>query len=257
MHLQMNYISLVHREHVFADLRAYICVNKDCSDLSFPDSGGWIEHEFDAHRRAWKCDRCSETYTTRGQFVDHMASLHSNDLSKNQLSELVEICWFQRPQVPADDCPFCEEWAVRLRETNQHVPHDLPVLVSKKQYQQHVGAHMEQLALFAVSQFQADRSETESQNINAVGEADHIGATGSDGDAILSMGSSDDLATLAMKPPEPTRAEQQTSNSSANAFLGDKRMSSRKRLAKTTIDTDSGYSSSKIESSSLFNGGET
>lgn len=163
-------------------------MNKDCSDVSFPDFRRWIEHEFDVHQRAWKCNRCSKNYTSRVQFVDHMASRHSNSLSESQLSELTEICWFQRPQVPADDCPFCDEWAVRLREINQHVPHDLPILVSKKQYRQHVGAHMEQLALFAIGPPQADESEPESPSNKAVGESDQFQAIDSHEDSTSATG---------------------------------------------------------------------
>lgn len=183
----MEVSHIPYRKHVFADLRAYLCVNIDCPDVSFPDSGRWVEHEFDAHQRAWKCNRCSKTYTTRGQFLDHMASRHSNSLSENQLSELAEICWFQRPQIPADDCPFCDEWAVRLREVNDHVSHDHPVLVSKKQYRRHVGTHMEQLALFAIGPSQADGSEAASESNKIVGGADQFQATRSYGDSILEM----------------------------------------------------------------------
>jgi hypothetical protein len=38
------------RKHVFADLRSYVCTNKDCDSPCFKDINEWFQHEMTVHR---------------------------------------------------------------------------------------------------------------------------------------------------------------------------------------------------------------
>lgn len=57
----------------------------------------------------------------------------------------------------AQDCPFCEEWALALRsrqnkkgKSTAHVHAPASIAVSARRFKRHVGRHHEQLAIFAV-----------------------------------------------------------------------------------------------------------
>ncbi|TVY88147.1 putative E3 ubiquitin-protein ligase, partial [Lachnellula willkommii] len=72
----------------------------------------------------------------------------------------------QKPVVkisPAD-CPFCDDWEKRLRDVNKHIPLSETLVVTPTQFKHHVGAHMEQLALFAIPRGYTEDGEADSGN---------------------------------------------------------------------------------------------
>lgn len=70
----------------------------------------------------------------------------------------------QQPVVnisPAE-CPFCDDWEKRLRDVNKHIPLSETLVVTPSQFKHHVGAHMEQLALFAIPRGSSEEGEADS-----------------------------------------------------------------------------------------------
>jgi tetratricopeptide (TPR) repeat protein len=66
-------------------------------------------------------------------------------------------------RIPASECPFCQEWEAKLRLANSNISADEIVVVTPIQFRQHVGAHMQQLALFSIPRgFLEDDAETKS-----------------------------------------------------------------------------------------------
>ena len=70
-------------------------------------------------------------------------------------------------RIPASACVFCEEWERSLREVNPHIPKDESLVVIPVQFRHHVGAHMEQLALFAIPRGFDDDENTGSSGVPA------------------------------------------------------------------------------------------
>ncbi|KAL1616597.1 hypothetical protein SLS54_008332 [Diplodia seriata] len=154
-----TYQKSAHLEHVFSDLRAYVCTFEHCSDMMFADSYSWSAHEFDEHRQELSCQLCHNTYTSENEFQKHVTSKHSMKASSTQLTALTRAALHQKEEVGAGECPFCDEWENALRSVNEHIPEDQPVLVPRQQYRRHVAHHMENLALFAITPHIAESDE--------------------------------------------------------------------------------------------------
>jgi hypothetical protein len=60
------------------------------------------------------------------------------------------------------NCPFCDDWEDRLRAVNNHIPKEESLVVTPSQFQHHVGAHIVQLALFAIPRGYTGEGEADS-----------------------------------------------------------------------------------------------
>lgn len=133
------------------DLKPYVCTSEECDMKLFPDRHTWFTHELQNHLVDWKCCFCShDCYQALDKFEKHVRKTHADNFTEDQLPALVKVC--QRPLssiLPAA-CPFCDTWEDDLRHLNQHVSADEVLVVTPRQFQHHVGHHMEQLALFAI-----------------------------------------------------------------------------------------------------------
>jgi tetratricopeptide (TPR) repeat protein len=158
------------RKHVFRDLKPYICTFEDCDIKLFSDRREWFEHELSYHRAQWCCDFCGkDDIRSLKVFKDHIRSRHMQGLKNDQLDALSEASRRSIDRIPASDCPFCQEWEAKLRLANPNIPADEIVVVTPIQFRQHVGAHMQQLALFAIPRgFLEDDAETKS--VNSLGD---------------------------------------------------------------------------------------
>jgi tetratricopeptide (TPR) repeat protein len=152
------------RKHVFRDLKPYICTFEDCDIKLFSDRREWFEHELSYHRAQWCCDFCGkDDIRSLKVFKDHVRSRHMEGLKNDQLDALSEASRRPIDRIPASDCPFCQEWEAKLRLANPNIPADEIVVVTPIQFRQHVGAHMQQLALFSIPRgFLEDDAETKS-----------------------------------------------------------------------------------------------
>jgi tetratricopeptide (TPR) repeat protein len=152
------------RKHVFQDLKPYICTFEDCDIKLFSDRREWFEHELSYHRAQWCCGFCGkDDIRSLKVFKNHVHSCHMQGLKDDQLDALCEVSGRPIDHIPASDCPFCQEWEAKLRLANPNIPADEIVVVTPIQFRQHVGAHMQQLALFSIPRgFLEDDAETKS-----------------------------------------------------------------------------------------------
>ncbi|KAI0205182.1 hypothetical protein F4808DRAFT_274939 [Astrocystis sublimbata] len=142
------------KQHAFGDLKAYVCTrgsSETCGRLFFADRTSWFQHELSAHLSAYQCSICGEKSSSgREGLQQHLNSRHGG-LSSEQLLPLTDAGIrapnFFRPQ----DCPFCEDWVVRLQGKAEEMGSSfLNLKVSMSRFKRHVAAHQEDLALFAM-----------------------------------------------------------------------------------------------------------
>ncbi|KAI0965397.1 hypothetical protein F4678DRAFT_335366 [Xylaria arbuscula] len=146
------------RRHAYRDLKAYVCSLNEgtCDSELFGDSRTWFDHELQCHRKQWVCMLCSSgPFRTAASFKSHLQSQHS-DVLANEIQIEIFMNASQRAVdvIPAEECPFCDEWAVSLKDDMSVPPStsysELLITVQPVQFRRHVASHMEQLALFAL-----------------------------------------------------------------------------------------------------------
>ncbi|KAK0616329.1 hypothetical protein B0T14DRAFT_567936 [Immersiella caudata] len=143
------------RRHAFHDLRAYVCTlgGADCDNCVFGDSRAWFDHEMQHHRRTWACIICQEgPFKSLERMELHAVSRHKDILAQqSQIRVLVDASQRSADAVPAQECPFCDEWAESLKENTPAIKGtNIVVTVDPTQFRRHVSFHQEQLALFAI-----------------------------------------------------------------------------------------------------------
>ncbi|KAL2066193.1 hypothetical protein VTL71DRAFT_2264 [Oculimacula yallundae] len=142
------------KKHVFSDLRPYVCTFESCGLNMFESQNQWFEHEMRFHRKQWACQHCKEaTVQTRPDLEKHMSLIHADKLHERPLEGLLDACQISR--VNATECPLCIEYGEKFQKINRSTKCD----VSLKQFQEHLGRHMEQLALSALPQEEVDGDE--------------------------------------------------------------------------------------------------
>ncbi|KAK3303684.1 uncharacterized protein B0T15DRAFT_421124 [Chaetomium strumarium] len=155
------------RQHAFQDLKAYVCTfsGVECDSQLFGDSRAWFDHEMQCHRRKWICIICQEgPFNTSKRMEGHIKIKHGDVLArKEQLRMIADASQRAVDALPAQDCPFCDEWAESLRvETPAPDGVDasaVVVTVDPTQFRRHVALHHEQLALFALPRMTDDEEE--------------------------------------------------------------------------------------------------
>lgn len=114
---------------------------------------------------------------------------------------MAEMCQIPLDLIPAADCPFCDEFESRLRETQisqlakgkQKSSDTGVIVVPPSLFRRHVGSHLEQLALFAMgSPHPADDGSIASDAV--AGDADSRRSVLSDRDSIEFFKSDDQEA---------------------------------------------------------------
>lgn len=96
----------------------------------------------------------NDPFRSLEEFRSHIKIKH-NEVPVEQISDIVQVSQQQLNRIPATDCPFCDEFGQKLRSRKTKItagvsdPDD--DLVDARQFRNHVAAHMDQLALFAIS----------------------------------------------------------------------------------------------------------
>ncbi|KAK6436800.1 hypothetical protein LTR95_007011, partial [Oleoguttula sp. CCFEE 5521] len=145
-----------YKKHVYADLRAYICTFEDCTAGLFEDRDAWWQHEMNAHRRQWSCQSCQgKIFDTAAGLQKHMRVAHdAAALPDDLLAQIAAASSTPVLEVAVSDCPLCEDFDSIIRQEAAKMQMSIPdhhqVKVPLKRFQQHLGYHLEQLALFAV-----------------------------------------------------------------------------------------------------------
>ncbi|KAE9380017.1 hypothetical protein N431DRAFT_448837 [Stipitochalara longipes BDJ] len=115
------------------------------------------------HRKQWACPFCKDTTPqTRSELEAHLAKIHNEKLKDGGFD--VESCKFAR--IDATCCLLCTWWAKELQRANQSAKCD----VSLDQFQQHLGFHMERLALSALPDYEADEDAISEDDEESEGE---------------------------------------------------------------------------------------
>ncbi|OQO14048.1 hypothetical protein B0A48_00924 [Cryoendolithus antarcticus] len=145
-----------YKKHVYADLRAYICTFEDCAAGLFEDRDAWWQHEMNAHRRQWSCQSCQgKIFGTAAGLQNHLRVAHdAAALPDDLLAQIAAASSTPVLEVAASNCPLCDEFDSIIRQEAATMQVSIPdhhqVMVPLKRFQQHLGYHLEQLALFAV-----------------------------------------------------------------------------------------------------------
>ena len=148
------------RKHVFEDLKPYVCTFEECDLKIFADRSTWFSHELQAHYIEWCCPFCTHSPLQSLQsFEDHLQNRHAQKFIKEQLSALGATCQQSVQKISPQACPFCDEWFVKLKDANPDLTGET-LVVTLAQFQNHVGTHMEQLALFALPKDHGDAVES-------------------------------------------------------------------------------------------------
>ncbi|KAF2000646.1 hypothetical protein P154DRAFT_192237 [Amniculicola lignicola CBS 123094] len=104
------------KEHALSNLKPYVCSGgrAECDLQLFGDCKVWFTHELEKHRHQWTCFICQlEPYTSKARFSAHMQSKHGNVSRK--LPDIAELCKQPLKFMHAADCPFCDEFDVKVR----------------------------------------------------------------------------------------------------------------------------------------------
>jgi hypothetical protein len=133
------------RIHVFADLQPYICTWTDCKDelTTFPTRQLWGNHEFGKHRMktTWRCYECSADLANPEDLNTHLRNQHQTPFSDSQLAMVASTAKISLPMSVKDmKCPLCLSHAGDTR----------------RDFEKHVGKHMEEIALTSLPQDAAD-----------------------------------------------------------------------------------------------------
>jgi hypothetical protein len=155
----------VWRSHVFEDLRSYVCTFHGCDAVSFGSINDWFRHEMQHHRVDFKCTVCEDsrfsngrTSSSRDKYITHIQRRHPQLLEANGLELLLQSSQRPAKHIPARSCPLCFGWEDRVLERSQadgsvlesHTGEEV-ISVLPHIFKRHVAAHLEELALFAIS----------------------------------------------------------------------------------------------------------
>ncbi|KAL7945839.1 hypothetical protein V8C42DRAFT_45430 [Trichoderma barbatum] len=143
------------RLHAFHDLRPYSCTigGAECESLAFQHRDSWFQHELDYHRSQYACSLCKcGLFTERAGLRSHILGSHGQ-FPEHQLQIMEDSGRKYPTSFKAQGCPFCNDWSAALQEKEKSrfqgiEPQNISVRVSR--FKRHVGAHLEQLAIFAI-----------------------------------------------------------------------------------------------------------
>ncbi|KAL8884604.1 MAG: hypothetical protein Q9192_006805 [Flavoplaca navasiana] len=137
------------RKHVYADLACYLCTNDYGNHPLFETRDQWFSHELEEHRRQWICDSCQRSFSSIDTFKLHMAIEHARAFLDNQLIAFATRSTRPMHRIQASACPLCDYEAIFKRKLNAG-PNEGPITVSMHTFRNHLGRHLEHMALFVL-----------------------------------------------------------------------------------------------------------
>ncbi|KAF7904462.1 hypothetical protein EAF00_001796 [Botryotinia globosa] len=133
------------KEHVFRDLRPYICTFKECGLDMFYSIDGWFKHEMITHRREWVCEMCQHPrFSSSSAYEDHLRSEHQITDEGSQIRAFVLQGNEPVNDISSTACPLCDNWEKSIGEATKDKYMRLMA------FKEHLGKHMEQLALLSL-----------------------------------------------------------------------------------------------------------
>ncbi|KAK5988292.1 hypothetical protein PT974_12436 [Cladobotryum mycophilum] len=136
------------KKHVFRDLQPYICLSAACSmpHHLYSCRSEWAKHMRKDHWKTWKCFfGCSEIFSTAEGFRSHVETNHKENFLVSRLDTFENLSSRQEFKKLEQKCPLCFEVEIK----------------SARQYETHVGSHLENLALFTLPTLEIDGEEEE------------------------------------------------------------------------------------------------
>jgi hypothetical protein len=109
----------------------------------------WRDHEMD-HRQQWFCPICDNFCRDDACTREHIIKYHGNLAEGAQLDMLLKVSSRALEMIPASDCPFCS-WDKTLLEQG-FIFERGELAVRSNQFMEHVGRHLEGIALFVLSE---------------------------------------------------------------------------------------------------------
>ncbi|KAH8721192.1 hypothetical protein HC256_001552 [Beauveria bassiana] len=172
------------KRHVFRDLQPYVCLQKDCSapDHLYPRRAHWMAHMKTEHWKICHCAfGCPGLFDSAKELQAHLQATHGQDMSDAYLASLESLSGRADAAKPRETCPLCVSFWCG----------------SAKKYEEHVGRHLEELALFALPSA-GDDDEGEGS------EEEGDSRAGSDGDVVVEFALEDEDGIPATAGMEPT-----------------------------------------------------
>ncbi|EHK17604.1 uncharacterized protein TRIVIDRAFT_116979, partial [Trichoderma virens Gv29-8] len=158
--------------HAFHDLKPYSCTvgGAECESLAFQDRDSWFQHELDCHRSQYACSLCNcELFPERADLRSHILNFHGQ-FPEHQL-QIMEDAGRKCPtSFTAQSCPFCDDWSPAHQEKGKSTSQDIgpqKISVRGSRFKRHVGAHLEQLAIFAVPRATEDDTGNDRSSVNS------------------------------------------------------------------------------------------
>lgn len=134
------------KKHIFRDLRPYVCLESACSTPGqlYLRRHEWIQHMMQEHWKTWYCSiGCSETFQSAKSFRIHTTHAHRQHVNYSHLDTLQSLSSRHNPDKSQGTCPLCFDFDIK----------------SPKQYSNHVGEHLEHLALFTLPRIENEETE--------------------------------------------------------------------------------------------------
>ncbi|MCJ1465208.1 hypothetical protein MMC07_003824 [Pseudocyphellaria aurata] len=123
------------REHIFRDLRPYICTYAHCDTghQVYDSWKDWTTHELWAHNKVWRCaEHPSITYGCISDFEQHLQNDHGKSALNADLSNAISVA--EEVTESSDrGCPFC-----------------LYSITDNHTLRNHIATHLQRIALFAL-----------------------------------------------------------------------------------------------------------
>lgn len=146
---QRNMTEASWRQHMYTDLRPYICTFDGCDLKLQSDVNSWFSHETIHHRSKWRCPLCTTEDFSASQLRSHLR-VHGPKATELQIDALAETARRIQYEYSTADCQFCNywEWDLKIHDNKFAVWGPMPVTPS--QYRRHVSSHMRQVALLSI-----------------------------------------------------------------------------------------------------------
>lgn len=125
------------REHVFRDLRPYVCLSEPCQtpDHLYVRRNDWKMHMRREHWKTWHCPLgCDAEFDSAQIFQNHVKTAHEQNVPPERIHTLEGLSSRADVTKAQGQCPLCCDFQVG----------------SEKQYEKHVGQHLQHLALFTL-----------------------------------------------------------------------------------------------------------
>lgn len=125
--------------------------------MMFGDRDVWFNHELNHHHSLNICKLCAYQCPATTLLKQHIVDQHG-PYPGEELESMVEHGRIAPSHLKAQDCPFCDDWALilsrRYHNGDGRPPpshhHQGDILVSLTHFKRHVAMHQEQLAIFTV-----------------------------------------------------------------------------------------------------------